>query len=86
MTKDSLEIIYLLVEEAVQDSNDEALWGQRERTTSEYCGLAIRCPQSFYYLFLYPPPGCGLGQVFGEREGGAFISYYSQAHCLMESS
>lgn len=65
-----------MVEEAVQDGNDEALWGQRERTTSEYCGLAIRCPQSFYYLFLYPPPGCGLGQVFGEREGGAFISYY----------
>lgn len=79
-------VLYLLVEKAIQDSNDEALQGQRERTTSEYDGLATRCPQSFYYIFLHPPPGCGLGQVFGEREGGVFILLHARlavpcSHC-----
>lgn len=68
MTNDSWRVIYLLVEEAIQDGNDEALWSQRERATSEL-GLTTRCPESFYYLFLCPPPDCGLGQGFRKREG-----------------
>lgn len=67
MSKDSLRATYLLVEEAVQDGNNEALRGQRERTASGYLFLASRQPQSFFCLFPHNPQA--VVQVFGKREG-----------------
>lgn len=56
MSKNSLGVTYLLVEEAIQDGHNEALWGQRERTHQNtlalphgVCGLSIPSPAS-------PPP------------------------------
>lgn len=59
-------VTYLLVEEAIQDSNDEALCGQGERTLLEYLGLASRCPYAATLIPIHLPD-YGLSQVFEEK-------------------
>lgn len=50
------EHTYLLIEEAVEDSNNKTLWDQRgRRTPSEHFGLTLECWQSFSCLHLCSP-------------------------------